>query len=163
VAPGCFDTAKGDGLAMMQRKNPLPPGRYWQDIFEDQWSAFDAWLTQNADKVHVEENETHIPEGDEKGGNITGIAAGAKARHFYIFTVLSPVMWDQKHWGFPTVAGPAVKSSEDTVQRPELPRDLTDQLPSARDIAKDVTHAIITVAVVAAAAAVLMSMMKHKT
>lgn len=123
---------------MLQRKNPLPPGRYWQDIFSDHWDEFHQWLAANQGSVAVETTETHVPQGVETG----------KAREFYIFRVKSPVVWNQTHWGFPTVADSRVKSSGDTVQRPDFPLDFTDQLGNDIDKLKKSTGFVVGLGIV---------------
>lgn len=111
---------------MLQRQNPLPIGRYWQDIFASKWPSFHQWLKDNASKIHVEVTESTA----KTAGDVLD-SDGNEAREFVIFTVKSPVTWDQKSWGFPTVATPDVKSSRDTVQRPDPEKDPLDKLADA--------------------------------
>ena len=115
----------------VERRNPLPAGRYWVDIFEPQRVAFETWRAVNKDSVKVEVTETH-------GSN--------PPREFFIFNVVErvavpggtttieiPVQWDSVTFGFPSVAGRDIKSSADTVTRPDLPKDATDQISDALD------------------------------
>lgn len=115
----------------VERRNPLPGGRYWIDIFDSKRSAFETWAAVNKDSVHVEVTESHDTN---------------PPRDFYIFTVAErvavpggtgtiavPVQWDAATFGFPTIAGPEIKSSADTVSRPDLPKDATDQISDGLD------------------------------
>jgi hypothetical protein len=108
----------------MQRKNPVPPGRYWVDQFnsvgpynsatpQDGIGRFERWLSQNKDKVRLVRRE-----------KFNSLFAG-KERAWYLFDVVAPVVWE-KGWGFPTIvqagatpsAPMTVQTSEDTVQKP---------------------------------------------
>ena len=69
-----------------ERANPLPPGRYWLQLFEplaegrpDARSVFAAWQREHTATVKTEVTETF--ERDSSGG---------KARVFVVFKVLSP-------------------------------------------------------------------------
>ena len=43
---------------------------------------------------------------------------------FFIFRVLQPTHFDQRSFGFPTVATPDVQRAADTAQRPDAPKPL---------------------------------------
>lgn len=106
----------------LEKDNPLPPGRYWVDVFGLNIPKADDWFkTMAAVGVHVDATEhfeaTEVP----------------NVRNWYLFTykpngTLIPPVWDQKTFGFPTVAGPEIKSSADTAQTPPLSLDPLDQL-----------------------------------
>ena len=95
---------------MIERKNPIPPGRYWLNFKNPsmdggrQADAFTAWARGPA--VQILSTEDGDPE----------------LMTFVIFRVLTPVpRWpDSAGLGLPTVAPPNVKSSGDTVQRPDV-------------------------------------------
>jgi hypothetical protein len=106
-------------MAMM-RTNPLPIGKYWQDVFAEKQAAFRAWLTKNKATVHVDTTESTSVEGTDKD------AQGNPARDWYLFTVSSPTKWEGP--GYPTIATPDVKSSADTVTRPAPEIDPLDKL-----------------------------------
>ena len=101
-------------LGALERHNPVPPGKYWVDVFEQDSSAFYDWLAANRAAVHVDATES-FPSND-----------GGPAREWYLFTVGSPVQW--KGPGFPTIAEPNVTSSADTAQRPDPEKDPLDKL-----------------------------------
>ncbi len=86
----------------MERQTPLPPRRYWVDVFSKDSERFTAWLKAHADTVHVRSTE-HID-------------AGGHVRDWVLFDVSAPTPWEGP--GFPTIAGPEIKSSADTAQRP---------------------------------------------
>lgn len=115
----------------LERRNPLPAGRYWIDVADPRRTDFTTWLAVNKDSVHVTNTEA---------------SEGPPASDFYIFTVAEsvsvpggtgtinvPVQWDAVSFGFPTVAGPEVQSKADTRSAPDLPKDATDQLSDALD------------------------------
>ncbi len=107
-------------VGALERDNPVPPGRYWVDIFGLNIPSAAAWFkAMSGLGVHVDATETFpamtVPE----------------TRNWYLFTVKAnpvPVVWDQPRYGFLTVAGPEVKSSADTAQTPALPLDPLDEL-----------------------------------
>ncbi len=143
----------------LERQNPLPTGRYWQDIIStlpdgtDNATAFRTWLEKNKESVVVETTASHEAED------------GAPARDFYIFTVKTPVDWDQKHWGFPTIATKEVKAESDTVQRPDPEQDPIDKLRKQLDEASKTAKSVlsgVTIVGVAAGIAWLVSKLRRK-
>jgi len=95
-----------------ERKNPLPPGRYWIDVFDPHRRGFKDWLDKNASTISVEqtkEYETNTPLGT-----------------FYLFTTSEPVQWEGP--GFPTIADQGVQSQEDTAQRPPPEKEGLEKL-----------------------------------
>lgn len=111
-------------VGAVERRNPLPPGRYWVDVFWSKRGAFTAWLSKNAASIKVVNVESYPGDMD----------AGYEAREWYLFQVLSPVAWEGP--GLPTVAGSGVTTSDDTVQKPppESPGDYLPKLPSAEKL-----------------------------
>jgi len=86
--------ARRTPILTLERRNPLPVGYYWQDVFEDQSQAFGEWLRKNRGAVVVRETEGENP-------------AWVK------FEVREPVPWEGP--GLPTVAG------RDTHRRDTVP------------------------------------------
>lgn len=107
----------------LERRNPLPAGKYWQDVFDPNTAKFTAWTTLNRGKVRVTSSE-HFEAN-----------AGGPARDFVVFEVLEPVSWPQKELGFPTINATNVQSSEDTVDRPPPEKDFLDTINPAGDFA----------------------------
>jgi hypothetical protein len=102
------------GLSAVERTNPLPVGKYWVDVFEPQESAFLDWLRRNKTNVAVTSTESFDAAGDYP------------ARVWRLFEVNAPVPWEGP--GLPTIAGPNVKSSADTSDRPPPTKDPLDKL-----------------------------------
>lgn len=111
---------------MLERRNPVPPGRYWLDVFSPNIADITAWKNANRDRVRVVSSESFdpVPSGTQTDTRFT------PARLWLLFDVLSPVQFDQLKFGFPTVvkqsadASPGgtpvdtgVRTSEDTVDR----------------------------------------------
>jgi hypothetical protein len=105
----------------LERRRPLPAGRYWADIFAPR-NAFDGWVQMAASRgaIHGEVSE-HFEE-----------AAGAPEHDFVIFTTNTDLVWPDADIGFaPNVAPPNVQSSADTVQRPPPEPSAIDQISEA--------------------------------
>lgn len=131
----------------IERRNPLPKGRYWVDIIDRKGEvlAFEMWLMRNADKLKVinkEDKGTTTFSSDYSGIRYT----------FFLFDVLEPVEWPRnKGWGFPSIAqsefqptAPKIEKSEDTGSRPKVPGPL-DTITEAMSDAK--TFAIVALAI----------------
>lgn len=104
----------------IERRNPLPKGRYWVDVPLGKSEAFDRWLQQNATAVAIESRET-LPTS-----NISMSVV------HYIFACSQPVTWPtDRGFGLPSNATDAVQTHEDTVTRPPKPPSVTEQLESA--------------------------------
>lgn len=99
------------GLGAVERQNPLPAGRYWVDVFQNDSDTFGAWLSSNKATVRVRTTE-HFDSDP--------------ARDWYLFEVSVPTPWHGP--GFPTIAGPNVTTSSDTAQRPDPPPFATEQI-----------------------------------
>lgn len=102
----------------LERRRPLPAGRYWADIFPQNRAAWSAWisLNQNSGKASLVTTE-HTPE-----------IAGAPEHDFVIFTTSDELVWPDEVMGFsPNVAGANVTSSDDTIDKPEPQADPLDQ------------------------------------
>jgi hypothetical protein len=100
----------------IERRNPLPKGIYWQDVFEPKWPALDAWLTANRSTVRVRTTQRFEAN------------AGGPARQFLVFEVSAPTKWPATELGFPTIASSADITSADTVQRPPPEPDFADTI-----------------------------------
>lgn len=131
---------EGVGLAAMERANPLPPGKYWVDVFPPNMDAFSAWTVKNAATVHVDASESFSGSTDND----------PPPRDWWLFTVSAPTTWEGP--GFPTIATPDIHSSSDTVQRPPPTPNPLDQInpPNAGDLVKQVADAAKIVLIVGA-------------
>lgn len=118
------------GVGAIERTNPLPVGKYWVDVFAPQEVAFQGWLQKNKANVIVTSTESFDAVGDYP------------SRNWRLFEVNAPVMWEGP--GFPTIAGPNVKSSTDTADRPAPEPDVIDKLKGlGGDAASSVKTAMI--------------------
>jgi len=141
----------------VQRKNPVPPGKYWVDMFDTIGPGggilgFDAWLRRNDDKVKLLKREEHGATfaWDPFSGEP---ATGSRRRVWYLFQVQQPVAWT-KGWGFPTIVStgdnpsppnkPEPQTSDDTVQKPTIPGPM-EQLSEMFSDAKTVLVIIAAV------------------
>lgn len=100
----------------LERRNPLPQGVYWQDVFEAKWPALDKWLSANRATVRVRTVQRFEAN------------AGGPARQFLVFEVSAPTPWPATELGFPTIAESGSITSEDTVQRPPPEPDFIDTI-----------------------------------
>lgn len=130
--------AIGFGLGAIERRNPLPAGSYWVDVFAQDLPAFQSWLSANSGSVRVTSTE-HFDSDPP--------------RDWFAFTVTSPVQWNGP--GLPTISQGETTSAE-TSQRPPPPPDVTTQitesLQGASNIAKWIgVAAAVTVVVVGGA------------
>ena len=128
----------------LERRRPLPAGRYWADIFAPR-NAFDGWVQMAASRsaIHGEVSE-HFEATD-----------GAPEHDFVIFRTNTELVWPDAEIGFaPNVAPPNITSSADTVQRPPPEPNAVDQLSDmASDFNKKVSTAITAVLVLLVAGA----------
>jgi hypothetical protein len=102
---------------MIERRNPLPVGRYWIEVSQDPvplgtWRGF---LSAFPEFVHVDQTE----EDD--------------ASTFAIFTTSKALVWPDGI-GAPNIADPTIKSRADTVQRPDPEPDFIDTIPTAKQL-----------------------------
>lgn len=100
----------------VERRNPLPPGRYWIDVFGTDIELFDMWLKGNGAIGFVDVLSTEF--FDEKPA-VPPFLESRPARNWILFRVNAHTPFNQTEFGFPTIAGEDVSSSSDTVQRPE--------------------------------------------
>lgn len=120
----------------IERRNPLPVGRYWVDIVETRAHpglriAFASWIARNRSTVRVVRRE-------QFGGLLTGAP-----RDWYLFDVAALVDWPATAgFGFPSVVrspsaptAPEVRQASDTVQlpppEPSMGQRLTDLMSGA--------------------------------
>lgn len=85
----------------VERRNPLPAGRYWVNIPPGDVLPFNVWKTAHRETVKVDT-----------------VSTGDDGWEFHIFRVLTPVIWGP--WGFPNIAGDDVDGPEDTYTAPTI-------------------------------------------
>jgi hypothetical protein len=87
----------------IERRNPLPVGKYWVDVFEPHIPDFRMWLDKHEDSIKIEKQE-NFPFAD-----------GPYPPHnWYLFSVLSETPWEGP--GFPDIATEE-RESKDTADR----------------------------------------------
>lgn len=121
----------------LQKADPLPPGRYWIDVFEDKLAVFQAWFLTTPGVV-MENQEKFEPEGTYP------------ARTWYLFEVKKPAPWGlATKLGWPTIATADVRTSDDTVQKPDpstipvFPTGGPDIFPDWKDVSPGWKVAVI--------------------
>jgi len=112
------------------KDNPLPPGRYWIDIFEKDVSTWVGWSGGNAATVHIEKTEFFA--GTTKVDTVLGwiypwVPGSGQSipdRAFVIFTVIIPTSWGiADSVGWPNTAPASIQTSSDT----STAQDVIDQ------------------------------------
>jgi hypothetical protein len=96
----------------VERRSPLPPGRYWLDVTSKARVAdFESYLESTArDAITVERRQdTEIP---------TPKISAVELQRWYLFRVTRPVRWFAGNFGHPTIAGPSVRTRADTATAP---------------------------------------------
>ncbi len=98
----------------LERQNPLPPGRYWQDIFPKQFDAFDGWLAKNRDHLDLLADEWFVEGADKPGtrGEVKGNPLLVPERRWILFRVIEPVKWEGP--GLATIATDDIRASTNT-------------------------------------------------
>lgn len=101
----------------LERRNPLPAGRYWIDISKEPvplgtWQGF---LAAAKGFVHVDSTE------DDPDFS------------WFLFTTSKPLVWPEGI-GAPTIADKSVKSRSDTVDRPDPEPDFLDTVPTGAQL-----------------------------
>jgi hypothetical protein len=125
----------------IERRRPLPAGRYWADVVERNRIPFEAWLKVNATVVRLEATE-HAEPSD-----------GAPSRDWVLFETTAELAWPDPVMGFaPNVAAASVHASTDVVQRPPPPEELAATLTAAM---RSVVYAVGALAFVGAVVVVV--------
>lgn len=118
----------------LERRNPLPPGRYWLDAFPPHLEELQAWVAANRGAVRVAATEHY----DAKPASTFGWTAALPERQWTLFDVTTPVEFPNLSLGYPEIVSQTaqnsksgtpidtgVKTSDDTVDRgvddPALP------------------------------------------
>jgi len=114
-------------VGALERRSPLPVGRYWQDIFAKQAADWNAWLAPAlASGTVTIENAEHfqadpLRDGSWLPGGPSGDLNVIADRTWVLFNVVRPVDWPAVKLGFPTIATQDVQQSSDTADNPPGP------------------------------------------
>jgi hypothetical protein len=102
----------------IERRSPLPVGRYWVDTFKrddkDEPALMNAWLRAVGDAVHTITTEEESDSDPPRTWYLFEVRQEGAASNPSAFGVTPP-----------TVAGPEIQTSEDTIQAPRV-EDLDD-------------------------------------
>lgn len=135
----------------MERRDPVPVGRYWVYIDESEVSRWQAWVASSASQVQVLVTEAQqkvsswIPAVFVTRWDLDIVQS--TVGYWVLFDVLSPVKW--VGFGYPTrVIDPKVKSATDVSTAPEPDAEWNPLGELASD-AKWVMLAVATVLIVA--------------
>jgi len=87
----------------IERRDPLPPGRYWVFLYTSELERWQAWVTANTNRVKVRASElqTTTPNNPMWGITPTGTIIKDPVGEAILFDVLQPVPWIGI--GFPTI------------------------------------------------------------
>lgn len=103
----------------LERRQPLPPGRYWIDVVGKPGDLiFKGWALAFRDHVHFE-SEDLTPEL----GPVVPSPGAPVVRpqvHWYLFNTDTPLVWLGPSLGFPTIATPDIHTKADTAKRPAV-------------------------------------------
>jgi hypothetical protein len=124
----------------VERRNPLPAGRYWIHLDSSDAPSFDAWRRQPS--VFTRTTTYHPDDGWT----------------WYLFDVKAPIAWQAELWGWPTIADAHVTTETDVIQLPDPPPDWTDRIENAVKSAG--TSTLVTIGVVAIGAVVVSRLLK---
>lgn len=108
----------------LERRNPLPPGRYWVDILTPKLTSFELMLEREKDNVVVETREYNPNSSNFNASTTT-----------FLFRNARPFPW-QQGWSLPNRAGTEVQTPADTLQRPAPEPGPIEQISSMLDDAK---------------------------
>jgi len=106
----------------LERRRPLPAGRYWLDVFPRNAVAWATWSSamskMGAAKVEVTEHYDSVD--------------GAPEHDFVIFSTTSPnAAYYAAGLPYPTIAATTVTTSDDTATKPPPEPGVLEQLSSA--------------------------------
>lgn len=100
----------------VERKDPLPPGRYWVFLYPAEIDTWQAWVRRNAPNVAVRasERQTVTPDNPLWGMTPSGDIIEDAAGEVVLFDVIAPVAWIG--FGFPTIVKSVGMSPSDIQQ-----------------------------------------------
>lgn len=128
----------------IERRQPLPAGRYWIDVFGDKFYIMEGWIKAAGDAVHVESQHLTPATGfDSNSGppllpGPDGLGNSTPQVMWYLFTTSKPLYWVGQVLGFPTIATADIQSKADTATRPPPVKgpldDVLDVLPKGEGL-----------------------------
>jgi hypothetical protein len=82
------------GLGAEEKRNPLPPGSYWIDVFGDNRQKMATWMQTNGSAINS--SSTEEAPGDTP----------ATSRVTYTFSTTAATPWDAVTFGYPEIIVP---------------------------------------------------------
>lgn len=121
----------------LERRDPVPPGRYYVFFEADEASTWQAWATAHADRVRTiaVESQTVSPDSPIWATTPTGQIVKEHVGDWVLFDVTAPVPWVKL--GLPTiVTDPRVRSTRDVYKLPAPEPDVgpLDKLAAGLDL-----------------------------
>lgn len=115
----------------IERRDPLPPGRYWVFLYLAELETWQAWVSRNFPRVTVRASElqTVTPDNPLWGVTPSGAIIKDPAGEVVLFDVAEPVPWIGI--GFPTIV-------KQTGQTPEAIRQAMTEVASTPEPAEGV-------------------------
>lgn len=118
----------------VERRDPVPPGRYWIFLKKEEMSVWADWTKLHSGAVKVVASETQFvtPEGFIWAATPTGDIIKDAHGEWVLFDVVAPVPW--VGFGFPTiVTDPTIRSSTDviTAPAPEADKYVVEEITKA--------------------------------
>ena len=118
----------------LERRRPLPAGRYWLDVTPLLKPKWEMWRNamSNVDSVKIEKTE-HFDAIEEQSNPLgEGIVPAAPEHDFVIFSLTNAnVAWEVAGLPSPTIAPSNITTSADTADRPPPEPSVLEQLSSA--------------------------------
>lgn len=140
----------------LERRNPLPPGRYWMNLIGEQSPEFTAGV-KGLNESHpglVKVLTTSHHNEDETGNK-------EEPYDWVLFTVGgNGAVWDQEKIGIPNIAGPEITQESDTIQRPAPEKDVLDKIGDALPTVGGFTHTLVNIATAGVALFLLIQILK---
>lgn len=136
----------------IERRRPLPAGRYWLDVFDEDRAAWETWSTamKNVGRLKITHTESFPEIGD------------SKAHDFIIFETDAETIGWPEEVGPLSVAGPNIQSSADTVDRPEPMPEVIDQIATTTGSIVSTGKTIFTVGLGVAVVAALVAIFRRR-
>lgn len=141
-----FTHSLGD-LGALERRSPLPAGRYAIDVVGDNSTKMTSWLASNKGQVRVE--STEMTEGDDEASTITR----------YSFITSAPVTWPATTFGYPDIVTTNPADATSPVPTVNAPGPKTAK-PTSSGITDNTT--VLVMASVALLGLVIVSAMRHR-
>jgi hypothetical protein len=136
----------------LERRRPLPGGRYWLDVFAKNRPAWEIWSSamKAVGRLKITHSESFAAIGD------------SEEHDFLIFETDAETIGWPEELGSPTIAGPEIQSSADTVQRPDPMPDPIDQISQVASSAASGAKTVLTVGLGVAVVAALVAIFRRR-